>query len=147
MAVVICRVKRQAFSIGQMSWLVTSIQWTGWPARGSDNSTQSFTHRNSKSSKILSTKGLFVYYYYRVAEELMFVLSYRCANSLIRPPPPSPPKNVSLKMDPQSSSFCFGQLPPLRQFTWNPAVKSVPGLSSWSVLCGRKKMDSGRKLN
>ena len=42
-------------------------------------------------------------------------------------------------MDPQSPSFRFGSLPPLRQFTWNPEVKSVPGLSSWSVLCGKKE--------
>lgn len=78
-----------------MSWLVTPIQLTGRPARGSDNSTQSFTQRNSRSSKILSTKGLFVHYYYRVAEKLVFVLSSRCANSLKRTPPPPPQQNVS----------------------------------------------------
>lgn len=45
-----------------------------------------------------------MYYYYRVAEELVFVLPSRCANSLKRTPPsPHPPpqkKNVSLKNGP-----------------------------------------------
>ena len=43
-----------------------------------------------------------MYYYHRVAEELVFVLSSRCANSLKRTPspPPPPPKNVAIKNGP-----------------------------------------------
>ena len=66
--------------------------------------------------------------------------------TLKRPPPPPPPKKCLIKkLTHNPLPFCFGPLPPLRQFTWNPEVKSVPGLSS--VLGGRKNMDSRRKLN
>ena len=45
-----------------------------------------------------------MYYYHRVAEELVFVLSSRCANSLKRTPslhpPPPPKKNVAIKNGP-----------------------------------------------